>query len=120
MKEVNLIKFSSNPAMVADFAEYMEYHKFNPEPLRIPFTGECLVDSYVKVEVADIKMVMYNSIEHYIAVDREVWEYLYAAENPVTAKSQEQKITTLEESERTCRAYTQSMANRFEKFKVNF
>jgi len=88
MKEVNLITFKSEEIMVDDMRNCIEIHNIDSQPNVITNSRE-YVPSFIEVSNVPIQRIVNRDIEHYIAVDNKVWEYMYLIKNPVTAQSQQ-------------------------------
>lgn len=96
MKEIELIKIESGIALIHEGQDYFQHPNFELPATFIENTDMAsLAHSYVEVENIPIRRIIENDIEHYIAVHNKVWEYLYLIENPVTAKSQHERIERL-------------------------
>jgi len=98
MRTVELIKFGSEKVQIGDYKEYIEIHGRPSPNTLLPMISDChevVYNPRFDVSTLPIKRVIYEGKEHYIAVDNRVWEYIYAIENPVTARSQEKKIRQL-------------------------
>lgn len=97
MKNVTLVKLQSEYIEVDDLINHYQRPVVSGEPkTMIANSNEYVPDCY-RVENIPIQRVVDRGVEHYIAVENKVWEYLYYIENPVTAKTQEAKIKSLTE-----------------------
>lgn len=94
MKEVNLIKFNTENIMVDDMRNCMDIHSFD-NPINEIVGSQEYVPQFVDIDNIRIERIVDHGVEHYIAVSKKVWEYLYLIENPVTAESQARKILIL-------------------------
>ena len=96
MKKVQLIKIDSGDMLIPDQKCYIDMQYCDMTELaRVRNSGELIVSPTIDIENLPVQRVVNNGHEHYIAVKRDVWEYLYLIENPVTAKSQEKRIEIL-------------------------
>ena len=96
MKDVNLIKFDTENIMVDDIRNCIDIHSID-KPINEIVGSYEYVPQFVDIDNIRIERIVDHGVEHYIAVSKKVWEYLYLIENPVTAKSQERKIKQLNE-----------------------
>lgn len=99
MKEVNLIKFDTENIMVDDMRNLIDIHTID-NPINEIVGSREYVPQFVDIDNVRIERIVEHGVEHYIAVSKKVWEYLYLIENPVTAKSQE--IEILKQKEMIC------------------
>lgn len=96
MREVKLIKFESESVMIGDFANRVDCERLDMrmKPKRVNSTSEFLHPQFSVSESVDIEKIVDHGIEHYIAVTRDVWEYMSLIKNPVTVKLlQEEKYS---------------------------
>lgn len=68
-------------------------------------------------EYVDVHKIIDHGMAHYIAVNNKVWEYLYYIENPVTAKTQQNKINALTESSESWEKEAWKIGASFKTFK---
>lgn len=95
MKRVTLVSLSTSTIKVQGYRDTFEYHNLSMrEPMHIGGTHE-FTNETIGIEHAEINWVKVDGHGFYTAVKREVWEYLYMLSNPVTAKSQEERIKNL-------------------------
>jgi len=95
MKEVDLITFKSEQIMVDSLRNHVERGTFDRQPNIIRNSRE-YVPSFVEVENIPIQLIVDSrAADHYIAVDKHVWEYLYILDNPVTGQTLQNEINEL-------------------------
>ena len=100
MKNVTLVKFNTEQTIVADYTNRMDYHTTdlcNDRWQNVAHTSEICYQDEIEIEVLPIQTIVNKGVEHYIAVEPKVFEYLYLIENPVTGKTQVDKIKSLHE-----------------------
>lgn len=98
MKQVQIIKIDSGSVMIDNLQDYYQIpHCDALDNNRFIKNSdmEYVRHSEIEIENIPIQRIADHGVEHYIAVTHKVWEYLYLIENPVTAKSQEDKIEKL-------------------------
>ena len=116
MKRVNLIKLTTEITYIGDYDDSIQFHNmnFNKPNMQVINTSEYL-PQYIEKEIQPVHKIVDHGVEHYISVDNKIWEYLYLIENPVTAKSQEDKIGLLKANLGNARAAVESSAIRYKK-----
>jgi len=119
MKRVKLIKLKDEDIMIDNGRDHIQYRTQDTGPAtRIAYSDEFVV-GFIEEQTLPIQKVVDHGVEHYIAVERNVWEYLYCIENPVTAKSQEEKISSLKTESRRWHNEAERVANSFKRFQKN-
>ena len=105
MKKIELIKIHSDEATVSDYQDHYSIINEESQPVGyIENASEFLLGYYADVEHMPIKKMRINDREYYVAVHPRVWEWLYLLENPVTAESQESRISSITNSFKKMRA----------------
>lgn len=99
MKKVKLIKFESESVMIGDFDNRIDCERLDMrrKPKRVNSTSEFLHPQFSVSESVDIEKIVDHGIEHYIAVTRDVWEYMALIKNPVTVKSLKEEKYSLQD-----------------------
>lgn len=104
MKKSELIEISRRNVEVYDYNDLYRFgNDFINDTVEVLATGERIYDIEEKIHISPIQRVTKHNVEHYVAVHPEVWEFLYCLENPVTAKTQDDKIKQLENKYTNCR-----------------
>jgi len=117
MKRVKLIKFKGEDVVIDDMVNcYQQATAHHKLPQAISNSDEYIPD-YYHVEDIPIRRIVDHNVEHYIAVEDKIWEYLYLIENPVTAKSQELRIKKLSEAWQSWKNEACRTAESYKKFR---
>ena len=103
MKEVDLVRFSTETILVEDCRNLIEFHRIDDKVNFVRNSDE-FIPQFIDVETLSVERVVDCGVTHYMAVERKVWKYLYAMKNPVTAESQDNKISELKDKGRVLAA----------------
>lgn len=81
--------------------EYDHHYNFGPnffnEARQIIGSSDFVFNQDIEVLQSPLERVTKNNVDYNIAVHPDVWEFLYCLENPVTGKTQQDKIQKLHE-----------------------
>jgi len=117
VRQVELIKIDSDKATIYEGQDFMQISHCDLPAMIENSDMEFLYHSRIDVENIPIKRIVENNIDYYVAVSKNVWEWLYFIDNPVTAKSQKEKIKELKKDGDYWHGEACRMGDAFDKIK---
>lgn len=89
MKEVTLYRIDSDKALIGDYqTDFLIQHAdLSFDKYIKDSDAEFLADTRIEVENVQVRRIIRNGHEYYIAVTNEIWETLCYFDNPVTFES---------------------------------
>lgn len=100
MKEVQLYKIDSDRALIGDYQTdfQIQHADLSFDKYITDSDTEFLAKTRVEVENVQVRRIVRNGHEYYIAVTNEIWETLCYFENPVTFETLTKDRATLKNS----------------------